>query len=49
MITDEESAEDIKDYARKNLGMLTLKESCMELIESGMTTVEELVKVAYYD
>lgn len=49
MITNEESAEDIKDYARKNLGMLTLKESCMELIESGMTTVEELVKVAYYD
>jgi type IV pilus assembly protein PilB len=29
--------------------MLTLKESCMELIEQGMTTVEELVKVAYYD
>ena len=49
MITNEDSAEDIKDYARKNLGMLTLKESCMELIESGMTTVEELVKVAYYD
>ncbi|SEQ11146.1 type IV pilus assembly protein PilB [Lachnospiraceae bacterium NE2001] len=49
MISDECTAEEIKDYARKELGMLTLKESCMELIESGLTTVEELVKVAYYD
>ena len=37
------------EYARKELGMLTLKESCMELIEEGLTTAEELVKVAYYD
>mgnify|MGYP002855236852 CR=1 FL=1 len=43
------TAEEIKEYARQNLGMLTLKESCMELIEQGLTTVEELVKVAYYD
>lgn len=49
MISDENTAEEIKDYARKNLGMLTLKESCIELIEEGLTTVEELVKVAYYD
>ena len=49
MISDEKSSEEIKDYARKELGMLTLKESCMELIEQGLTTVEELVKVAYYD
>ena len=49
MISDENTAEEIKEYARKELGMLTLKESCMELIEQGLTTVEELVKVAYYD
>ena len=49
LITDNASSEEIKEYARKELGMLTLKESCMELIEQGMTTVEELVKVAYYD
>ena len=49
LITDNASSEDIKEYARTQLGMLTLKESCMELIEEGMTTVEELVKVAYYD
>ena len=49
MISDEDSAEDIKTYARNELGMLTLKESCLELIEQGLTTSEELVKVAYYD
>lgn len=49
MISDEKTSEEIKEYARKELGMLTLKESCMELIEQGLTTVEELVKVAYYD
>ena len=49
LITDNASSEEIKDYARKELGMLTLKESCVELIEQGLTTCEELVKVAYYD
>ena len=43
------TSEEIKQYARNELGMLTLKESCMLLIEQGVTTVEELVKVAYYD
>ena len=47
--TDEATSEEIKQYARNELGMLTLKESCMLLIEQGVTTVEELVKVAYYD
>ncbi len=49
MISAEAQAEEIKDYARNTLGMLTLKESAMELVEEGLTTVEELVKVAYYD
>ena len=49
MISDNCTAEEIKDYARQNLGMLTLKESCIQLIEEGVTTVEELAKVAYYD
>ena len=46
---DEKTAEEIKEYARQELGMLTLKESCLQLIEEGLTTVDELVKVAYYD
>lgn len=49
MISEERTSDDIKEYARKELGMLTLKESCLQLVEEGITTVEELVKVAYYD
>ena len=49
MISQEKTAEEIKEYARKELGMLTLKESALELVEEGLTTVDELVKVAYYD
>lgn len=49
MISANATAEQIKDYARHTLGMLTLKESAMELVEQGLTTVDELVKVAYYD
>ena len=49
MISENKTSEEIKEYSRYNLGMLTLKESCLELVESGVTTVEELAKVAYYD
>ncbi len=49
MISNEATAETIKEYGRKELGMLTLKESALELVEEGLTTVDELVKVAYYD
>ena len=49
MISANATAEQIKDYARHTLGMLTLKESALELVEQGLTTVDELVKVAYYD
>ena len=49
LISENATSEEIKQYARDELGMLTLKESCLELIDEGLTTVEELVKVAYYD
>lgn len=49
MVSDNKTAEEIKEYARKELGMLTLKESALELVEEGLTTIDELVKVAYYD
>jgi type II secretory ATPase GspE/PulE/Tfp pilus assembly ATPase PilB-like protein len=29
--------------------MMTLKQSALELVESGVTTVDELLKVAYYE
>jgi type IV pilus assembly protein PilB len=43
------SVEQIKQYAIENQGMMTLKQSALELVESGVTTVDELLKVAYYD
>ncbi|MCR4642554.1 MAG: Flp pilus assembly complex ATPase component TadA [Lachnospiraceae bacterium] len=49
MISANATAEQIKDYGRGYLHMRTLKESALELVEQGITTVEELVKVAYYD
>lgn len=49
MVSEGKTAEEIKDYARNELGMLTLKESALELVEEGLTTIDELVKVAYYD
>ena len=49
MITGGSSVEDIKQYAIDNLGMRTLKSSGIELVEQGITTVDELIKVSYYD
>ncbi|HAF26942.1 MAG TPA: type II secretion system protein GspE, partial [Lachnospiraceae bacterium] len=49
MIADGKNADEIKEYALKNLGMKTLKRSALELVEEGVTTVEEMAKVAYYE
>lgn len=49
MITKGASVEEIKDYAIQNQGMSTLKKSALALVEDGTTTVDELIKVAYYD
>jgi type IV pilus assembly protein PilB len=49
MIVAGATTEEIKDYGVQELGMKTLKESALELVEQGVTTMEELVKVAYYD
>ena len=43
------SVEEIKQYAVTEQGMSTLKQSAMELVKDGTTTVEELLRVAYYD
>jgi type IV pilus assembly protein PilB len=29
--------------------MVTLKQACIKLVEDGITTMEELERVAYYD
>lgn len=49
MVTNGASVEEIKTYAIDNLGMKTLKQSALELVEQGVTTVEEMAKAAYYD
>lgn len=40
------SADDLRDISRKN-GMKTLRESCAESVYDGITTIDELIRVAY--
>lgn len=49
MITSGATTDQIKDYAVYNMGMKTLKDSALELVENKITTMEELAKVAYYE
>ena len=49
LITKGASVEEIKEFAIREQGMSTLKNSALELVEQGVTTVDELVKVAYYE
>ncbi|MDO5155040.1 MAG: GspE/PulE family protein [Eubacteriales bacterium] len=49
MITKGASVEEIKQYAIREQGMSTLKQSALELVREGITTVDELLKVAYTD
>ena len=39
---------EITEYAVREQGMKTLKESAVERVKLGITTVDELLKVAYY-
>lgn len=48
MITNGTTTEEIMDYAIKNQGMKTLSVRGQELVASGVSTVEELLKVAFY-
>lgn len=48
MIADHASVEDIIEYAIHNQGMHTLSGRGQELVYEGITTMEELMKVAYY-
>lgn len=49
MISDGAGMDEIKAYAIQEQGMRTLKESGVKLVEDGITSLEELVKVAYYE
>ena len=39
--------EDIKKYAREVRKMRTLRESALQLVEQGVTTPEEMMKISY--
>ena len=49
LITNGASVEEIKNYAINTQGMSTLKKSALELVKEGTTTIDELIKVAYYE
>ncbi len=46
MIAAGANTEEIKEYAIEHQGMQTLRESCIELMEKGITTMEEFRRVA---
>ncbi|MEG0753888.1 MAG: type II secretion system protein GspE, partial [Angelakisella sp.] len=48
MINHQESMDDIYDYAREQ-GMVTLGAEARRLTEAGITTVEELRKITYFN
>ena len=49
MVAANATAEEMKKYAIEHQGMITLKQACIQLVEQGITTMEELERVAYYD
>ena len=49
LITTGAEAEEMKQYAMKEQNMTTLKQAAISLVEQGITTFEELERVAYYD
>ncbi len=45
MIADKVPMDDITSYAINEQGMTTLKNSALQLVEEGVTTVEEMLKI----
>ncbi|MBD5551844.1 MAG: Flp pilus assembly complex ATPase component TadA [Lachnospiraceae bacterium] len=48
MITQNALMEDIEDYAIRTQGMRKLKDSAVSLVKQGVTSMEEMLKIAYY-
>lgn len=49
LIVEGASSEKIKEYAVKEQSMTTLKQGALRYLREGITTVEEVLKVAYYE
>lgn len=47
MISNHAAMDEIVEYARKHQGMRTLKENGIRLVREGISTPEELIKIAY--
>lgn len=47
MIMKDATSDEIADFARKEHGVQSLWDDCMRLVMSGVTTVDEMVKVAF--
>ncbi len=47
MISNHAAMDEIVEYARKHQGMRTLKENGIRLVREGISTPEELMKIAY--
>ncbi|MCX7714948.1 MAG: GspE/PulE family protein [Clostridia bacterium] len=47
MITKEATSDEIADFARKEFKVQSLWDDCMRLVLAGITTVDEMVKVAF--
>lgn len=48
MIARSADSQEMLDYARESQGMRSLLDSAIELVEKGVTTPEEVMKIAYY-
>lgn len=48
MITQGANMEDIEEYAIRTQGMRRLKDSALRLVKRGVTSVDEMLKIAYY-
>ncbi|MGN8937810.1 GspE/PulE family protein [Bittarella sp. HCP28S3_D9] len=48
MISAGAAMDDITQYARESQGMRTLRDSALQLVKNGVTTVDEFLKVTYY-
>ncbi len=49
MITESVSVEEIKEYAINHQHMKTLKQCALHYLKEGITTMEEVLRVAYYE
>lgn len=49
MISEGKTIDEIEKYAIENQGMRLLKDAAVQLVEDGVTSIDELLKVTFYD